>query len=78
MYFIIQKRHEIESGKWQNAVIRKDTEEEAKLQLHAYMFTYGYGKDADLDYVSCDIQTIDGRIIKSEIDNRMNAAQEAE
>lgn len=78
MYFIIQKRHEIDSGKWQNAVIRKDTEEEAKLQLHGYMFTYGYGKDADLDYVSCDIQTIDGRIIKSEIDNRMNAAQEEE
>lgn len=79
MYFVIQKRHEIESGKWQNAIIRKDTEEEAKLQLHGYMFTYGYGKDADLDYVSCHIQTLDGRIISGVIDNRMAAdAGEAE
>ena len=76
MYFVIQKRHG--TGGWSNAIIKKESENEARLQLHGFMFTYGYGKDADLDYVSCDIQTIDGRIIKSEIDNRMNAAQEAE
>lgn len=75
MYFVIQKRH---GETWQNAIIKKDTENEARLQLHGYMFTYAYGKDPTLDYVSCDIQTIDGRIIKSEIDNRMNAAQEEE
>jgi hypothetical protein len=69
LYFVIQKRHG--PGGWNNAIIRKDTEDEARLQLHGYMFTYAYGKDPELDYVACDIQTEDGRIIKSEIDNRM-------
>lgn len=72
MFFIIQKRHEVESGKWINAVITKTTEDEALLQLYGFMFTYSHGKgDPALDYVSCDIQTLDGRIIKREIDNRM-------
>lgn len=79
MYFVTQKRHEVESGKWINTVYTKATEDEARLQLYGYMFTYSHGKgDPALDYVSCEIQTIDGRIIKSEIDNRMNAAQEEE
>ena len=75
MYFVIQKRHGPTSG-WNNAVIRKDAENEARLQLHGYMFTYAYGKDPELDYVACDIQSDDGRIIKSEIDNRMSPAAE--
>ena len=78
MYFVIQKRHEVESGKWQNAIVRKDTENEALLQLHGYMFTYGYGKDETLDYVSCHIQTRDGRIISGVIDDRMAPAAEEE
>lgn len=78
MYFIIQKRHEVESGKWQNAVITKNTENDALLQLHGYMFTYGYGKDKTLDYVSCHIQTLDGRIISGVIDDRMAPAAEEE
>lgn len=76
MYFIIQKRHG--SGGWSNAIVRKDTEEEARLQLHGYMFTYGYGKDETLDYVSCHIQTLDGRIISGVIDNRMAPSEPAE
>lgn len=76
MYFVIQKRHG--SGGWNNAIVRKDTENDALLQLHGYMFTYGYGKDADLDYVSCHIQTLDGRIISGVIDDRMAPAAEEE
>lgn len=72
MFFIIQKRHEIESGKWQNAVITKTTEDEALLQLYGFMFTYSHGKgDPALDYVSCQIEDLEGRVIKREIDNRM-------
>ncbi len=71
MYFVIQKRHG--SGGWSSAIIVKPDLNAAMLQLHGYMFTYAYGKDADLDYASCHIQTLDGRIIKSEIDNRMEA-----
>lgn len=76
MYFVIQKRHEIESGKWQNAVITKTTEDEALLQLYGFMFTYSHGKnggpnDPALDYVSCEIEDLEGRVIKREIDNRM-------
>lgn len=76
MYFVIQKRHG--TGGWSNAIIKKESENEARLQLHGYMFTYAYGKDPELDYVACDIQTLDGRIIKSEIDDRMAPAAEAE
>ncbi len=76
MYFVIQKRHG--TGGWSNAIVRKDTEEEARLQLHGYMFTYGYGKDETLDYVSCHIQTLDGRIISGVIDNRMAPSEPAE
>lgn len=79
MYFIIQKRHEIESGKWQNAVITKNTEDEALLQLYGFMFTYSHGKgDPSLDYVSCQIEDLDGRVIKREIDNRMGKAETSE
>lgn len=72
MFFVIQKRHEIESGKWNNAVITKGTEDEALLQLYGFMFTYSHGKgDPALDYVSCQIEDLEGRVIKREIDNRM-------
>ena len=79
MYFIIQKRHEIESGKWQNAVITKNTEDEALLQLYGFMFTYSHGKgDPALDYVSCQIEALEGRVIKREIDNRMGQTETPE
>lgn len=79
MYFIIQKRHEVESGKWQNAVITKTTEDEALLQLYGFMFTYSHGKgDPALDYVSCHIEDLDGRVIKNEIDNRMGQTEAPE
>ena len=74
MYFIIQKRHG--TGGWSNAIVRKDTEQEAMLQLHGYMFTYGYGKDNTLDYVAGHIQTLDGRIISGVIDDRMSDEEE--
>ncbi len=75
MYFVIQKRHG--TGGWSNAIIVKPDLNAAMLQLHGYMFTYGYGKDETLDYVSCHIQTPDGRIISGVIDDRM-AAEPAE
>ena len=79
MYFVIQKRHEVESGKWQNAVITKTTEDEALLQLYGYMFTYSHGKgDPAPDYVSCQIEDLDGRVIKREIDNRMGKTEATE
>jgi hypothetical protein len=78
MFFIIQKRHEVESGRWQNAVITKTTEDEALLQVYGYMFTYSHGKgDPALDYVSCQIENLDGRVIKREIDNRMGQTEAA-
>lgn len=76
MYFVIQKRHG--TGGWSNAIIVKPDLNAAMLQLHGYMFTYGYGKDETLDYVSCHIQTPDGRIISGVIDDRMVPAAEEE
>lgn len=76
MYFIIQKRHEIENNKWQNAIVTKATEDEALLQLYGFMFTYSHGKgDPALDYVACQIEDLEGRVIKREIDNRMGQVE---
>lgn len=73
MYFVIQKRHEVDSDKWQNAVITKKDEDEALLQLYGFMFTYSHGKgNPALDYVSCQIEDLQGRVIKREIDNRLD------
>lgn len=71
MFFVTQKRHNSSTDKWDNGVLVKDTEADALHQFHAFMSTYGYGQDKNLDYVACAVECEDGRNIKSEIDNRV-------
>ena len=77
MYFVIQKKHNT-SGTWDNNVHVKETKDDALHQFHAFMSTYAYGQNPNLDYIAAEAQTEDGRSIKSEIDNRMPAASEGE
>ncbi len=73
MFFVIQKKRTT-AGAWTNGVIVKETLNEALHQFHAFMSTYAYGQDASLDYCACEVQTRDGRNIKSEIDDRIAPA----
>ena len=75
-YFVNQKKHNSQSGAWDNNCHVKNTENEAMHQFHAFMSTYGYGQDANIDYASCSVETMDGAIIKSEADNRMVESEE--
>ena len=43
----------------------------AKQGYHAYLGAYGYGHDANTDYVACYITNMDGAVVLSEIDNRI-------
>ena len=45
--------------------------------FHAYFGAYGYGHDANTDYVACFVSDMNGMIIKSEVDNRIAVDEEA-
>ena len=76
MYFVNQKKHNSSSGSWDNNVHTKDTENAAKHQFHAFMSTYAYEQDQNIDYASASVETMDGRIILNEVDNRIQEAEE--
>lgn len=76
MYFVIQKKHNSSSGQWDNGVINKDTENQAKHQFHAFMSTYGYGYGENLDYVACSVENDEGGELMREIDDRRAPAAE--
>jgi hypothetical protein len=55
-----------------------DTKDNALNGFHAYFGAYGYGKDANTDYVACFVSDMSGAIIKSEVDNRIPGEIEEE
>ena len=78
MYFVNQKKHRA-GGAWDNNVHTKDTLDAAMHQFHAFMSTYAYGQDANLDYVSCSVEAQDGRIIHGpEVDDNIEPEPEPE
>lgn len=52
-------------------VVVHDTLDSALNGFHAYFGAYGYGKDANTDYVACFVSDMSGAIVKSEVDNRI-------
>ena len=72
MFFVNQKKHTT-SGNWDCGSIPKNSRDEAMHQFHAFLSTYGYGQNAELDYVSCSVEEDNGIVIKSEIDDRREA-----
>ena len=78
MYFVVQKKHNSTTDVWDNNVHVKETKDDALHQFHAFMSTYAYGQNPNLDYIAAEVQAEDGRSIKSEIDNRMPAVPEGE
>lgn len=60
VYFVHQIYHNKTTDTWSKGIVIKDTpnanNEAAALQTyHAYLGAYGYGNNADIDYVYCRI-----------------------
>lgn len=58
VYFVHQIQHNKTTGQWTKGIVIKNTpdidNEAAALQTyHAYLGAYGYGNNADIDYVYC-------------------------
>ena len=69
-YFLSQIKRATD-GTYTKGVVVHDTLENALNGFHAYFGAYGYGKDANCDYVACFVSDMSGAIIKSEVDNRI-------
>ena len=58
VYFVHQIQHNKTTNQWTKGIVIKDNpeidNEAAALQTyHAYLGAYGYGNNADIDYVYC-------------------------
>ena len=65
-------------GTYTKGVVVHDSYNNALNGFHAYFGAYGYGKDANCDYVACFVSDMSGAIIKSEVDNRIATESEVE
>ena len=66
------------NGEYSKGVVVHDSKENAMNGFHAYFGAYGYGKDANTDYVACFISDMSGAIIKSEVDDRIERPEPEE
>ena len=62
VYFVLQAYHNKTTGTWNKGIVIKDTpdadNESVALQTyHAYLGAYGYGNNADIDYVYCAVMS---------------------
>ena len=73
-FFLVQIKHA--GGVWEKGVVIKDTLDAARQSYHAYLGAYGYGHDANTDYVACWIMGDTGAIYDSMIDDRRTPAEE--
>ena len=69
-YFLSQIKRTT-AGEYTKGVVVHNTLNDALNGFHAYFGAYGYGKQAETDYVACFISDMSGAIIKSEVDNRI-------
>lgn len=75
-YFLVQIKHT--SGNWEKGVVVKDTLDDARQSYHAYLGAYGYGHDANTDYVQCQILGDNGATYDSMVDDRRPVEPEPE
>lgn len=65
-------------GTYTKGVVVHDTRDNALNGFHAYFGAYGYGRDANCDYVACFVSDMSGAIIKSEVDDRIEREESQE
>ena len=73
--FFLSQIKRATDGTYTKGVVVHDTKDNALNGFHAYFGAYGYGKDANCDYVACFVSDMSGAIIKSEVDDRIADAQ---
>lgn len=64
VYFVHQMYHNKTTGTWSKGIVVKDdpnadNESAAFQTYHAYLGAYGYGNNADIDYVRCRLDAAD-------------------
>lgn len=67
-YFLVQIKHT--NGTYEKGVVVKDTLDAARQSYHAYLGAYGYGNNAQTDYVACYIFGDNGTNYDMMIDDR--------
>lgn len=75
-YFLVQIRRT--NNAYDKGVVVKDSLIAARQSYHAYLGAYGYGHDANTDYVQCEIISMNGEICDAMIDNRIAPELEPE
>ena len=71
-FFLIQIKRT--NGVYEKGIVVKNTLDEAKQSYHAYLGAYGYGHDANTDYVQVAINNIIGVTVAGpDIDDRRPA-----
>lgn len=70
MFFLVQIQRSTE-GVYTKGVVVKETLDGARQSFHAYLGAYGYGNNAEVDYVQCMVIDEDGRVRDSVVDNRI-------
>lgn len=68
-YFLVQIKRT--NGTYEKGVVVKGTLDEARQSYHAYLGAYGYGKDANTDYVACYIMGMHGETYDAMVDDRI-------
>ena len=75
-YFLVQIKRT--NNVFEKGVVVKGTLDEARQSYHAYLGAYGYGHDANTDYVACYIIGMHGEIYDAMVDDRINVQPEPE
>ncbi len=68
-YFLQQIKHT--NNIWEKGVVTKGSLDDARQGFHSYLGAYGYGHDANTDYVFCMITDMVGRVRDSIVDDRI-------
>lgn len=76
MFFLVQIQRSTE-GIYTKGVVVKETLDAARQSFHAYLGAYGYGNNANIDYVQCMVLDSEGRVRDSVVDNRIAAEEPA-
>lgn len=76
MFFLVQVKRT--NGTVEKGVVVKETYDEACQSYHAYLGAYGYGKDANTDYVLVHILNEDCLGLKGEVWKKAEPQPEGE
>lgn len=63
------------NGTYEKGVVVKDTLDAARQSFHAYLGAYGYGQQANTDYVAVFIMDMEGNVLDHCVDNRLSTEE---